>query len=137
MILEIIQNKIFLIIIIAWAITQILKGILLGRKNKKWSIKYFYEPGHMPSSHSSFVSSLTTAIYLTEGISTAFIVSLAFSLIIIRDAFGARLQVGENAKRINKLMSTKKKSLREVTGHTLPEVIVGVIIGILVAIIVI
>lgn len=133
MFLELIQNKIVLGCFFGWFFVQLLKGILICVKKRKFDIKSFFLMGHMPSSHSSFVSALTAGVFLDQGVSTLFVVSAVFSLVVMRDAFGARRQTGENAKVINKVAKSK---LRDVTGHKFIEVIVGAILGVVVAVLV-
>ena len=133
MIAEIMANKIIVSCFLAWAIAHALKGIIIGSKRKKFKWEYVIAAGHMPSSHSGFVSSLVTAVYLDQGITNLFAVSLVFALIVMRDSFGSRFLIGEQAKVINKLAKTR---LKEVTGHKFKEVVVGAIIGVIVTIIV-
>ena len=133
MILEIIQNNIIISCFLAWIVTQTLKGVILSSKKNKFKWKYLLATGHMPSSHSGMVSALVTAIYLDQGLTSLFAVSFVFALVVIRDSFGSRFLIGENAKVINKLAKTK---LKEVTGHRFKEVVVGVIIGVIVSILV-
>jgi hypothetical protein len=131
MILDIFQNNIVISCFLAWVITQTLKTLIMSYKQKKFKIEYLLATGHMPSSHSGIVSSLVTAVYLEQGLTTLFTVSFIFALVVIRDSFGARFLIGENAKVINKLAKT---NLKEVTGHRFKEVVVGSIIGIVIAI---
>ena len=133
MIAEIMANKIIVSCFLAWAIAHALKGIIMGFKRKELKWEYVIAAGHMPSSHSGFVSSLVTAVYLDQGITSLFAVSLVFALIVMRDSFGSRFSIGEQAKVINKIAKTR---LKEVTGHKFKEVVVGAIIGIIVTIIV-
>ena len=87
----------------------------------------------MPSSHSSFVSALSVAIFLTNGLSPISLVTLAISSIIIRDSFGIRLEVGKQKRILEKLDpkdSRKEKLKRE--GHTIAQVIAGIFFGILI-----
>ena len=133
MFLELIQNKIVLSCFFGWFFVQLLKGILVCIKKGKFNFEYFFLMGHMPSSHSSFVSALSAGVFLEQGVSALFVVSAVFSLVIMRDAFGARRQIGENAKVINKVAKSK---LRDVTGHKLVEVIVGALLGVVIAVLV-
>lgn len=104
--------------------------------------------GGMPSSHSSFVSTLTTLIGLKYGFtSDLFAIVSVFSLIIIYDAGGVRRAVGEQANLLNHLLKHLdplqlkhgfdkeliKKDLKELVGHTPFEVLVGSLLGICVA----
>ncbi len=83
----------------------------------------------MPSSHSTFVSSLTTLIALTEGISSPlFGVSFVFSAIVIRDAIGFRRALGAHAQRLN-MLQPKQQPLSTRIGHSPSEVLVGIILG--------
>ncbi len=103
--------------------------------------------GGMPSSHASFVSTLTTSIGLKYGFSSdLFAVVTVFSLIIIYDAGGVRRAVGEQANVLNHLIKHLdlkklerdkeiiKRDLKELVGHTPFEVIVGTLLGVLIAI---
>lgn len=100
--------------------------------------------GGMPSSHASFVSTLSTSIGLRYGFSSdLFAIVAVFSLIIIYDASGVRRAVGEQANVLNNLvkhLDLKKlnknrekeiiKDLKELVGHTPFEVLVGSMLGI-------
>jgi hypothetical protein len=101
---------------------------------------FFWRTGGMPSSHSAVAISISAAIALTEGLSNLFIVSLFLSLIVIRDALGVRRSSGLQSKALNKLggeLSTQfgiqYESVKEVHGHSLPEVLVGVVLGLCIA----
>ena len=102
--------------------------------------------GGMPSSHASFVSTLSTMIALKHGVdSDLFAVVTVFSLIIIYDASGVRRSVGKQANvlnhliknldlaNINKKPNKIKADLKELVGHTPFEVLAGAGLGILIA----
>ena len=130
------MNKIILTVILAGFGAQLVKLIGLWFKHKSLHWKDLLVTGGMPSSHSAFVVSLATIIYLMESVSTAFTISLVLALIVVRDAFGVRRTVGEEGIMINKVM--RKLNLHKQThfsmGHTPLQVIVGSILGFLVAI---
>lgn len=95
----------------------------------------------MPSSHSAFVTSLGTAIGLTEGFhSTLFALSAAFALIVMYDASGVRRAAGKQAKVLNTIIEDLRmrelhpERLRELLGHTPFEVLIGAILGIVIAV---
>lgn len=103
--------------------------------------------GGMPSSHASFVSTLSTIIGLKYGFnSDLFAIVTVFSLIIIYDAGGVRRSVGKQANvlnhliknldltRINKEKEIIKDDLKELVGHTPFEVLAGAALGIFIAI---
>jgi len=76
-----------------------------------------WETGGMPSSHSSSVVALATAVAITEGLnSVGFAISTVFAIIVMYDAAGIRKAAGEHASVINQLteffMTALIKSLR-------------------------
>jgi acid phosphatase family membrane protein YuiD len=78
-----------------WIAAQLLKFIFTLRKDGV-SLHDAIQSGGMPSSHSAFMTSLSIAIGLTEGIDSAiFAVSLALTAIIMYDATGVRRTTGE------------------------------------------
>ncbi|MFW6022174.1 MAG: divergent PAP2 family protein [Halanaerobiaceae bacterium] len=107
--------------------------------------------GGMPSSHASFVSTLSTTIGLNYGFdSDLFAIVIVFSLIIIYDASGVRRAVGEQANVLNKMIKhfdlkqlnkTREQELiiiqdlKELVGHTPVEVLIGTMLGISIAMI--
>jgi acid phosphatase family membrane protein YuiD len=129
------MNKIILAVILAGFGTQFLKLVVIWFKHKRLEWHDLVVTGGMPSSHSAFVVSLGTIIFLEEGVSTAFAVSLVLALIVIRDAFGVRRTVGNEAKEIEKLLRLHKIRSRfhYAIGHTPTQVLVGGLIGFLIA----
>lgn len=120
---------------LAWFIAGALKFIFNTIKLKKLSFEMIGYGG-LPSNHSAIVSSMTSLIALKEGIAhPAFGVALTVSFIVMLDANSLRYQVGKQAASINKLTSTTLnfKPLRERMGHTLTEILAGIIVGILVS----
>ncbi len=118
-------------LVLAMFIPQCIKIITETTKNKKFEFSYFFLDGGMPSSHSSFVAALSTAIILTQGLSVITLVTLAISSVIIRDSFGIRLEVGKQKKILEKLDpkdARVEKLKRE--GHTVAQVIAGIFFGI-------
>ncbi len=130
------MNKIILTLLLAGFGAQLIKLVGLWFKHKSLSWHDLVVTGGMPSSHSAFVISLATIIYLEEGTSTAFAISLVLAFIVVRDAFGVRRTVGEEGVVINELI--QKLKLKDKThfsmGHTPLQVMVGSLIGLLVAI---
>ncbi|MBI2151200.1 divergent PAP2 family protein [Candidatus Woesearchaeota archaeon] len=130
------MNKIILTIFLAGFGAQLLKLIILLVQHKTLRWHDLVVTGGMPSSHSAFVVSLATIIFLEEGASTAFAVSLVLAFIVLRDAFGVRRTVGDEGLILNKIV--KKIKLKTEThfsmGHTPKQVLVGALIGLLVAV---
>lgn len=136
------KYKFLIIPIIAWATVQLFKFISDALTNRRINFKRLVETGGMPSSHSSTVTSLMTAIGLSEGFSSAiFAVSFVFSIIVMYDAAGVRRAAGKQATILNQLINSNQvkvdtnEKLKELLGHTPFQVFVGAIYGIIVGII--
>ena len=142
LILKALTNPVFLSGIFSWFIAQILKSLIELFKRRPHSAKeillnFIWTTGGMPSSHCAVVSALATAIGFSVGIDTAlFAVSFFYALLTIRDALGVRRAAGSQAKALNQLiselysrMNVRIKSVKEIHGHTVAEVSVGIFIG--------
>jgi acid phosphatase family membrane protein YuiD len=143
------DNIIFLSTFTSLIVAQILKMItsLFTKKEKRnfgEAIKtMIWRTGGMPSSHSAVVCSLATSTGIKEGVSSNFFIfSLVFATIVLRDSLGVRRSAGLQAKALNELgkQSAEKTglefhSVKEIEGHSLREVMAGVLLGILIAII--
>ncbi|HLC71859.1 MAG TPA: divergent PAP2 family protein [Candidatus Nanoarchaeia archaeon] len=130
------MNNIILTIIFAGFGAQLLKIIIFWFKHKRLSWHDIIVTGGMPSSHSAFVVSLATSIYLEEGTSTAFAISLVLAFIVLRDAFGVRRTVGEEGVVITQILKKLKSKTQAhfSLGHTPLQVVVGAVLGLVVAI---
>tara|TARA_Y100000310_G_scaffold139226_1_gene138506 strand:- start:6955 stop:7380 length:426 start_codon:yes stop_codon:yes gene_type:complete len=123
-------HPITIIVFFTWLLGQILK-VALDWKNRSESwIHNLTELGGMPSTHAVVVAALSTAVYLDQGATSLFIVTCIFSIIVVRDAIGVRQEVEEHAKILNKKF---KAGLKANIGHTLREVVVGILFGVAVA----
>ncbi len=139
---ELTSNKILWIAIFAWFVAQLIKVLIALGKEKRIRPSLFLGTGGMPSSHTSFVTAMTTSIGFVEGFnSSIFAVSAILSLIVMSDAAGIRRAAGEQAKVINKIADALEhegdlfdKELKELLGHTPVEVFGGLVLGITVAI---
>ncbi len=137
------RNPIFLSCVFSWLGAQFLKAaikLVYGRIHSLAELLevMFWRTGGMPSSHSALVTSLCTTIAFRDGLSSdIFVFSLAFFLVVIRDAFGVRRSSGLQARKINDLgreLAEKKtiesyKPMKEVDGHTPMEVLCGCLLG--------
>lgn len=136
------KESVLVTCLIAWFVAQLLKVIFTLVKNKKFDFRRFIGAGGMPSSHSSFVTSLATAIGIKNGFaSDEFAVCVVLALVVMYDAAGVRRAAGQQAKILNKLVerweradfSDTDKHLKELLGHTPKEVFAGAILGIVIA----
>ncbi len=125
------MNKIILAVLLAGFGAQLIKLIALWFKHKTLTWHDLVVTGGMPSSHSAFVVGLAAIVYLEEGASSAFAISLVLALIVLRDAFGVRRSVGMEGKAIQKLFRLHhlRSKFHYSLGHTPSEVIVGAAIG--------
>ena len=141
---ELFSNKILMTGVFGWFIAQLLKVIFTFIKKKRIDWSRFVGSGGMPSSHTSFVVAMTTAVGYQEGISsTFFAISAILSFIVMYDASGVRRATGTQAKVINKLVDSYEETedveifdgpLKELIGHSPVEVFAGAILGILVGV---
>lgn len=138
MVEDIFINQIIWALLISFSLSQFIKMIL----QKDFSLIAFFKPGGMPSSHTAPAVSLCLSIYLAEGVTTAFAIAIAFTVVIIRDSLGIRYEIGEQGKQINKLTTAVfKKNAKEVVmfnevqGHKPLQVLAGGLVGIMVSIV--
>ncbi|MCL2566211.1 MAG: divergent PAP2 family protein [Defluviitaleaceae bacterium] len=141
--LEALSNNIVLLsAILAWALAQFLKVIIELLRVRRIKPGLMFSTGGMPSSHSSFMAAMATAVGLGSGFdSVIFAVAAAISLVVMSDAAGVRRAAGKQAKVINSLVENIEntgivldKKLKELLGHTPIEVACGAILGICIAI---
>ncbi|QQO07947.1 divergent PAP2 family protein [Breznakiella homolactica] len=140
------ENPIFLSAVSSWFFAQLIKAIIVllrsGRKTPREVLEtLIWRTGGMPSSHSSLVSALTVSIALNEGVgSNLFVVTLFFSLVVMRDAMGVRRSAGIQAKTLNLLgrsaadrLGIEYTPVKEIHGHAPLEVVIGALLGIIIA----
>ncbi len=139
MIQQLFTSHIFWSILAASLTAQAAKIFLLVfKKKEKFLWSDLFVTGNMPSGHSALVTALAVSVFLTEGFSTLFFVSLVFALIVIRDAVGVRRAVGEEGKVLSSVIAALKtrfhinipRKMHQSLGHQPIEVFVGVLIGI-------
>lgn len=142
-----IATPVFLSAFFSWFIAQLLKSIIgIFRGSTKSHVgflrRFFWATGGMPSSHSALVTALATSIGFRESLSSPlFAISFFYAVLTIRDALGVRMAAGTQARVLNQLIARlsgrldlKIKSVKEVNGHTVSEVSVGVLLGFFIAV---
>ncbi len=140
---QIINNKIIQASVLSWFIAQVIKIIIDCIKNKTINPALIVSSGGMPSSHSSFVTSLACATGFQEGFNSAlFAVTFVLSMVVMYDASGVRRAAGKQAEVLNIFIANFEKhgikidsKLKELLGHSPIEVFAGAILGIVVAVI--
>lgn len=135
-----IHNQVLISAALSWLIAQVLKVLIDGIRNG-FSAERLAGGGGMPSSHSATVCALATSAALLHGASSSqFAISAVLAFIVMYDACNVRLETGKQAVAIKELQQffqdmgkapLSEKKLKELVGHTLPQVLAGAILGIL------
>lgn len=139
--------------LVSIAIAQFIKIPLHFMAHRTWQWSLLFSTGGMPSSHSSAVTALSTAVGIREGFGTsAFAISAIIGIIVMFDAAGVRRHAGMQAVVLNKLVDEfnhllegmktfkvrpkheKAKKLKELLGHQPIEVLIGGWLGVIIAV---
>lgn len=131
------KNIVLMTALVAWFTAQVLKTITSFWKAGEFRAERLVGAGGMPSSHTSLVVSLASAVAFHDGVSSPlFAVSAVLAGIVMYDAAGVRRAAGKQAKVINKLVremrvehTVKEARLKELLGHTPLEVLAGALLG--------
>ena len=131
--------KIILAYVLGWFVAQTTKYVLLSIKGetrgKSGAEKFrlYVKSGGMPSGHAGSILGATIYAGLAFGFdSVAFGILVCFSATVIYDAVNVRYAVGEQGKKVNKLIKTVRPEdelVKIVEGHTGIEVFIGALIG--------
>ena len=126
-----------IIAVLVQVLCQIYKVVFYSVKERKLAWHYLFSAGGMPSAHSAFVTSLSISIGLLRGFnSELFALAFVFSAIIIHDSFNVRGTVQIHSRILQKLTlllpAAEQEYIPGRVGHTIPEIIVGVIAGIVI-----
>ncbi|XP_043703558.1 uncharacterized membrane protein YuiD-like [Telopea speciosissima] len=125
--------------ILAFALAQSTKLFTNWYKERRWDAKQLIGSGGMPSSHSATVTALATAVGLQDGFGgSMFATAMILACVVMYDASGVRLQAGRQAEVLNQIVFelpevhplAETRPLREVLGHTPPQVIAGGLLGV-------
>lgn len=95
------------------------------------AIGYFSRSGGMPSGHAASMTAMTICLGGMYGwTSGIFALAVGMWAIILYDAIHVRYAVGEQGKVLNEVAKREKLAvLPVVEGHTLAQVVVGVVLG--------
>lgn len=140
-------NKIFIVAATGWAVAQILKTLITLALTRSFNPERLFGSGGMPSSHSSTVCALTTAVAIQYGTASfEFAISSVLAIIVMYDAAGVRRETGTQAVVLNRFLDMfahmdeslssqfTEEKLKELVGHTPLQVFAGALLGILIAI---
>ncbi|HPN88866.1 MAG TPA: divergent PAP2 family protein [Candidatus Omnitrophota bacterium] len=135
---SIFDNKILMITLLVWAITQSIKVSIYVVREKKFNFKWLIGTGGMPSSHAAGASALAMTCGLETGFhSIYFALAAVFALVTMFDAQGVRRSAGEQARILNQIIDdmywkgkVEGKKLIELLGHSPLQVLIGSLLGI-------
>lgn len=131
------RNRIFIVTLLVWFITQFIKVVSGVLREKRFDFKWLVGTGGMPSSHCAGATALATSLGLEYGFnSPMFAIGLVFAIVTMFDAQGARQAVGRQAVLLNRMFEDiyfkkpiKEDRLRELIGHTPVQVLAGGVLG--------
>ncbi|WP_458862015.1 divergent PAP2 family protein [Acidaminobacterium chupaoyuni] len=138
-----VSNQILNVAVVCWFSAQALKVVGELIRHHKLDLGLFFAGGGMPSSHTSTVVGLTTAVLYRCGFSsTEFAVCMVLTSIVLFDALNVRLESGKHAAALNEIVENLSDSeptsfyqkFKTPLGHTFPEVLTGMILGIAIAV---
>ncbi|MBQ9122642.1 MAG: divergent PAP2 family protein [Lachnospiraceae bacterium] len=143
---QLLSNQILVSGAVGWTVAQVLKTLIHLFFTKKFVAERLVGSGGMPSSHSATVCALTTAAYMSHGLSSSeFAICFFLAAIVMYDAIGVRRETGIQAKVLNDMIKVlddmgsdmpPQEKLKEFVGHTPFQVLVGGILGIILAILI-
>ncbi len=124
------------IAVLVQLLCQLFKVVYYSIKNRTFQPGRFIHPAGMPSAHSAFVTALSVSIGIYNGFaSELFALSFVFSAIIIYDSIRLRGAVQKNSQiiaRLSRLLpETERVDVPLYVGHSLAEILVGMIVGVL------
>lgn len=134
---QLLSNELIGVSALSWAIAQIIKIIIDIVENKTLDWRLITSSGGMPSSHTSFVTSLGFSVGFTQGFDTTlFAVCFVIAMVVMYDAAGVRRAAGKQAAVLNIIMDRMEShglkidvKLKELLGHTPVEVGAGALLG--------
>lgn len=121
--------------VLAFATAQIIKTAIEYRRIKRLHISQLFKSGNMPSGHTATMTALLSVMWLTNGMSELFAITLVISILTIYDSLVARRSVGEQGTALLRLLErspfSKDPMPRVALGHKPLEVIAGGVLGVL------
>ncbi|CAN6464192.1 unnamed protein product [Victoria cruziana] len=139
---SLLSNSPLFLALAAFAIGQSFKFFILWCRERRFDAKLLIGSGGMPSSHSATVTALAVSIGLQEGFEgSLFAVAAVMASVVMYDAFGVRLHAGRQAEVLNQIVFelpaehplSDTRPLRELLGHTPPQVFAGSMLGLVIA----
>ena len=146
MLRELGANRIFWTVVLAWVTAQSLKVLMGVVREHRFDFRWLFVTGGMPSTHVAGVTALSVSVGRYAGFdSILFAACAVFALIVFFDAQGVRRVTGLLAKTANRMIEdlyahrdwrgeeARMERIKELSGHTLREVLGGAVVGTIVA----
>lgn len=143
--MDMVTNPFLLTSLSGWAVAQVLKVVINAVVYKSYDWKRLFGDGGMPSGHSATVASLACITGLVYGLNSfEFAFTMILAIIVCHDAMGVRMETGKQAMILNEIIDSvdiifsndvAEVKLKEMVGHTLPQVLAGITLGIIDAIV--
>jgi len=126
--------RIALIVGTTWVGAEILKLVIDTLKNRSLRTRKLLEYGGMPSSHATLVTSLCSSVFIVDGFTVSFVISLALSLVVLRDLITIRHRVDHALRQTTRLGEALNEDIRQpnLLSHSAAQIVVGILLGILV-----
>lgn len=143
----------FIIPFIVWWLIQSIKAIIDAFLQQTFTRDFLWNPWGFPSVHSGIAASVSTLMFFIYGRESApFAISITFSFLFWYDAANIRYEAGQHATFLNTLSEelheltwdhthcdipknthhhTHSYNLKERLGHTVTEVLWGILIWII------
>lgn len=139
---ELLQNRVLMAAAAGWLAAQVLKTLLVLIMERELRWERLVGSGGMPSSHSATVCALASSSAAVYGPGSGqFAIAAIVAFIVMYDACNVRLETGKQAIAIKELQElfrnmgedlSAEEKLKELVGHTLPQVLAGALLGILI-----
>ena len=139
---ELLHNRVLLAAVAGWMTAQVLKTLLVLIMEHELRWERLVGSGGMPSSHSATVCALAASSAAVYGPGSGqFSIAAIVAFIVMYDACNVHLETDKQAvaiKELQKLLRkmgedlTAEEKLKELVGHTLPQVLVGAVLGTLI-----
>ncbi|XXG45073.1 hypothetical protein AAC387_Pa02g0251 [Persea americana] len=128
--------------LIAFFLAQSFKVLTGWFKDRRLDAKHLIGSGGMPSSHSATVTALAAAVGFQDGFGgSLFATATILACVVMYDSSGVRLHAGRQAEVLNQIVYelpaehplADTRPLRELLGHTPPQVVAGGVLGFITA----
>lgn len=145
--LEIVRHPWFMSAFVAGGSAQLLKFVVASLRARQPRWHELLSSGGLPSGHAALVSALAFAIGFTEGFDAPYaMIAVGLGLIVLVDAVTLRREAGEHARTLNRIVRhlngvneadrLEIDKLEERLGHSVREMLAGVVFGALIAFVV-